>query len=222
MAFELPPLPYAKDALAPHMSAETLEFHYGKHHRAYVTKTNELVAAQQGLEAASLSSVIEAAKTRGATKLFNNSAQLWNHSFFWQCLAPAQGQQPSGKLAELIGDSFGSTDAMLDKLAAEAVAHFSNGWAWLILNRGKLEIVSLHDADTPLVHEGMVPLFTLDVWEHAYYIDYRNERPKFANAVLSNIVNWEFVAQNLDGNGTRRADQDGDRLASQPSLESQH
>jgi len=222
MAFELPPLPYATDALAPHMSAETLEFHHGKHHRAYVTKTNELIAAQQGLEAASLSAVIEAANTRGATKLFNNSAQLWNHSFFWQCLAPAEGQQPSGKLAELIADSFGSTDAMLDQLAGEAVAHFSNGWAWLILNRGKLEIVSLHDADTPLVHDGMMPLFTLDVWEHAYYIDYRNERPKFAGAVLANIVNWEFVAQNLDGNGARRADQDGDRQASQPSLEAQH
>jgi Fe-Mn family superoxide dismutase len=197
MAFQLPDLPYAKDALAPHMSAETLEFHHGKHHRAYVTKTNALAAAQQGLEAATLIEVIEAAKTRGATKLFNASAQLWNHSFFWQCLAPAQGQVPSGKLARMIDDSFGSTDAMLKALADEAEGHFSNGWAWLVLNRGKLEITSLHDADTPIAHEGMVPLFTLDVWEHAYYIDYRNDRPRFASAVLANIVNWEFVAENL-------------------------
>ena len=208
MAFNLFDLPYAKNALAPHMSAETLEFHHGRHHRAYVDKTNEQVAAQQGLEGATLIEVIEAAKTRGASKLFNTSAQLWNHSFFWQCLAPAQGQRPTGKLKQMIDDSFGSADAMLRKLAEEAENHFSNGWAWLILNRGKLEIASLHDADTPLVHEGMVPLFTLDVWEHAYYIDYRNERPKFAKAVLSNIVNWEFVAENLDGRGGRRADQE--------------
>ena len=209
MAFQLPDLPFPKDALAPHMSAETLEFHHGKHHRAYVEKTNNLVTAQQGLEGASLIEVIEAAKTRGATKLFNNSAQLWNHSFFWQCLAPAQGQKPGGKLAQLIDASFGTADAMLKKLAEEAENHFSNGWAWLILEGGKLEIRSLHDADTPLVHEGMVPLFTLDVWEHAYYIDYRNERAKFAKTVLSNIVNWDFVAQNLDGEGAKRADQDG-------------
>lgn len=213
VAFELPDLPYAKDALAPHMSAQTLEFHHGRHHRAYVKKTNEMVTAQQGLEGATLIEVIEAAKARGATKLFNNSAQLWNHSFFWQCLSPAQGQEPSGKLAQLIDDSFSSTDAMLKKLVEEAESHFSNGWTWLILNRGKLEISSLHDADTPLAHDGMAPLFTLDVWEHAYYIDYRNERPKFANAVLSNLVNWEFVAENLDGRGGRRADQDGDQLA---------
>ena len=208
MAFELPDLPYDKDALSPHMSAETLEFHHGKHHRAYVDKTNAMVATQQGLEGATLIEVVEAAKRRGATKLFNNSAQLWNHSFFWQCLAPAQGQVPSGKLAGLIDDSFGSTDAMLKKLAEEAKNHFSNGWAWLILNRGKLEISSLHDADTPLAHEGMTPLFTLDVWEHAYYIDYRNDRPRFASTVLGNIVNWEFVATNLDGKGGRRADQE--------------
>jgi Fe-Mn family superoxide dismutase len=219
MPFELPTLPFPKDALAPHMSAETLEFHHGKHHRAYVEKTNELVAAQQGLEAATLIEVIEAAKTRGAPKLFNNSAQLWNHSFFWQCLAPADRQKPSGKLAELIDAGFGSTDAMLKKLAEEAQNHFSNGWAWLILNRDKLDIITLHDADTPLVHDGMQPLFTLDVWEHAYYIDYRNERPKFAAAVLKNIVNWDFVAQNLDGRGAGRADQEP-ASARQPELTS--
>ena len=207
MAFQLPDLPYAKDALAPHMSAETLEYHHGKHHRAYVNKTNELVQNDSQLSGASLLQVVKDAKRTANNKLFNNSAQLWNHSFFWQCLAPSQGQQPSGKLAKLIEDGFGNAEAMLQKLHEEAVNHFASGWAWLVLDRGALRITSLHDADTPIVHEGMVPLFTLDVWEHAYYIDYRNERPKFASAVLSNIVNWDFVAENLDGRGEQRADQ---------------
>jgi Fe-Mn family superoxide dismutase len=208
MPFQLPDLPYARDALAPHMSAETLEFHHGKHHKAYVTKTNELLEQEANLSGASLIEVIRGAKSSGNAKLFNNSAQLWNHSFFWQCLAPADGQQPDGRLAQMIGDEFGGTETLLQKLQEEAVNHFASGWAWLVLDRDKLRITSLHDADTPAVHDGMVPLFTLDVWEHAYYIDYRNERPKFASAVLSNIVNWDFVAQNLDGKGLERADQD--------------
>jgi Fe-Mn family superoxide dismutase len=212
MPFQLPDLPFAKDALAPHMSAETLEFHHGKHHKAYVTKTNELVGGDQGLSGASLAQVIGEARRSGNAKLFNNSAQLWNHSFFWQCLAPAQGQQPDGKLAKLIEDGFGNSETLLQKLHEEAVNHFASGWAWLVLDRGSLRITSLHDADTPLVHEGMVPLFTLDVWEHAYYIDYRNERPKFAESVLRNIVNWDFVAENLDGRGVERANQEGTRV----------
>ena len=194
------------------MSAETLEFHHGKHHKAYVTKTNVLLQDEQGLSGASLAQVIREANRNGNAKLFNNSAQLWNHSFFWQCLAPAQGQKPDGKLEHLINDAFGSADALIEKLHEEAVNHFSNGWAWLVLDRGSLRVTSLHDADTPIVHEGMVPLFTLDVWEHAYYIDYRNERPRFVTSVLSNIVNWGFVAQNLDGQGFERANQDGARV----------
>ena len=209
MPFQLPDLPYAKDALAPHMSAETLEFHHGKHHKAYVAKTNDLIADDQSLSGASLVQVVRDARRSENAKLFNNSAQLWNHSFFWQCLAPSQGQQPGGKLATLINDAFGSAETLLQKLQEEAVNHFSNGWAWLLLDRGSLRVTSLHDADTPLVHEGMVPLFTLDVWEHAYYIDYRNERPRFATAVLQNIVNWDFVGENLDGNGLERANQQG-------------
>ena len=207
MAFQLPDLPFAKDALAPHMSAETLEFHHGKHHAAYVKKTNELIEGEPDLAGASLTEAIRKASQSGEKKLFNNSAQLWNHSFFWQCLSPEK-QQPSGKLAQLIDDGFGGIDPMLQKLGDEAVNHFSNGWAWLVLDRDQLKITSLHDADTPLVHDGMVPLFTLDVWEHAYYIDYRNERPKFVTSVLSNIVNWDFVARNLDGKGADRADQE--------------
>ena len=212
MPFQLPDLPFAKDALAPHMSAETLEFHHGKHHKAYVTKANDLLQEERELNELSLVQVVREARRAGNGKLFNNAAQLWNHSFFWQCLAPAQGQQPTGKLEHLISDAFGNPETMLQKLQEEAVNHFSNGWAWLVLDRGTLRITSLHDADTPLVHDGMVPLFTLDVWEHAYYIDYRNERPKFVGAVLANIVNWDFVAENLDGRGAERANQDGARV----------
>jgi len=216
MAFQLPDLPFPKDALTPHMSAETLEFHHGKHHATYVKKTNEMVEGKGELAGASLVDVVRKAGTSGDKKLFNNSAQLWNHSFFWQCLSPDK-QQPSGKLAQLIDDGFGGIDPMLQKLGDEAVNHFSNGWAWLLLDRDQLKITSLHDADTPLVHDGMVPLFTLDVWEHAYYIDYRNERPKFATSVLSNIVNWDFVAQNLDGKGAHRANQEAS-TAKRPEL----
>ena len=205
MPFTLPELPFAKDALGPHMSAETLDYHHGKHHKAYVDKTNGMLA-EKGLTDASLIEVIKAAKEKGDKGLFNNSAQIWNHSFFWQCLAPAGSTRPSGQLRDLINDSFGDEQALLDKLATESVNHFASGWGWLVLNNGKLEVTSLHDADTPAVH-GLTPLLTIDVWEHAYYIDYRNERPRFVKTVLENIINWDFVAQNLDGKGLDRADQ---------------
>ena len=208
MAFSLPDLPFDRQALDPHMSAETLEFHHGKHHKAYVDKTNAMVG-EKGLGGASLSQVIKAAVERGDKGLFNNSGQFWNHNFFWQCLSAADGQRPTGKLAEMIDAAFGSTDQMLAKLKEEAVGHFASGWAWLVLDGGALKIISLHDADTPVAHEGMQPLLTVDVWEHAYYIDYRNARPAFVDAVLNNLINWEFVAQNLDGGGVKRADQEG-------------
>jgi len=206
MAFQLPDLPYPRDALEPVMSAETLDFHHGKHHKAYVEKTNQLLAAKGG--GGSLVEVVRAARSDGDVKLFNNAAQLWNHSFFWQCLAPSDGQKPSGKLMRMINESFGSADGMIKTLKDEAVNHFASGWAWLVLDHDALKITSLHDADTPLVHDGMKPLFTLDVWEHAYYIDYRNERPRFAESVLGNIINWDFVEKNLDGKGADRADQE--------------
>ena len=205
MPFTLPDLPFAKDALAPHMSAETLDYHHGKHHKAYVDKTNGMLA-EKGLTDASLIEVIKAAKEKGDKGLFNNSAQIWNHSFFWQCLAPEGSTRPSGKLREMIASDFGGEQQLLDRLAQESTNHFASGWGWLILNNGKLEVTSLHDADTPAVH-GLVPLLTIDVWEHAYYIDYRNERPKFVKSVLENVINWDFVAQNLDGKGLDRADQ---------------
>ncbi len=213
MSFTLPDLPFARDALAPYMSAETFDFHHGKHHKAYVDKLNELVG-QTSLADASLSELIRQAKEKGDGKLFNNAAQHWNHSFFWQCLAPPEGQRPGGRLADLIEDAFDGTDRLLARLKEEAVGHFASGWAWLVLEGGALKITSLHDADTPVVHAGMKPLLTLDVWEHAYYLDYRNERPRFAETVLGNIVNWDFVARNLDGNGIARADQQAARKAS--------
>ena len=207
MPFALPDLPFDRQALGKHMSAETLDFHHGKHHRAYIDKTNELVA-DKGLAGASLVEVIRAARER-EDELFNNAAQAWNHAFFWQCLAPADGQKPTGRLAGMIDDGFGSADKLLAALKEEATGHFASGWAWLLLDRGGLRIESLHDANTPVAHDGMTPLLTLDLWEHAYYLDYRNDRGAFAEGVLGNIVNWEFVARNLDGQGASRADQEG-------------
>ncbi|WP_109806919.1 superoxide dismutase [Sphingosinithalassobacter portus] len=205
MAFELPALPYAKDALAPHMSAETLEYHHGKHHKAYVDKTNGFVD-EKGLGGMKLTEIIKKAKADGDKGLFNNSAQIWNHSFFWHCLTPEK-TAPSGKLADLINDGFGSTDALVDKIKAESAGHFGSGWGWLVLDGDKLKVTSLHDADTPVAYEGMVPLLTIDVWEHAYYVDYRNARPGYLDAVTANLINWDFVAKNLDGSGIAAADQ---------------
>jgi len=202
MPFELPPLPFDRMKLAPHMSAETLDFHYGKHHRAYVDKTNAL-ATEAGLGEASL---VELIRTTKPGPLRNNAGQLWNHSFFWQCLAP-DAPPPSAQLASLISRDFGTTETLIAALAEQAVAHFGSGWVWLLLHNGALKIVSMHDGDTPVAHPEMVPLFTLDVWEHAYYIDYRNARAGYAAAVLENLVNWPFVERNLDGQGVVRGDQ---------------
>jgi Fe-Mn family superoxide dismutase len=206
MAFILRDLPFDRQALGDHMSAETLDLHHGKHHRAYIDKTNEL-ATEKGLAGASLVQVVRAAFDQAERALFNNSAQAWNHSFFWQCLAPPQGQSPEGKLADLIDQEFGSAQRMLGALEKEATAHFASGWAWLLLDRGRLLVASLHDSDSPVAHDGMTPLLTLDLWEHAYYLDYRNDRGAYAESVLGNIVDWEFVARNLDGEGASRADQ---------------
>lgn len=205
MAFELPTLPYAKDALAPTISAETLEFHYGKHHKAYVDKTNGFVA-DKGLEGKSLVEVIKHAKETGDKGLFNNSAQIWNHTFYWFGLTP-EAKEPTGKLAELIEAKFGSKEELVKQLIAESTAHFSNGWGWLVLDGDEIKVTSLHDADTPVVYD-YKPLLTIDVWEHAYYIDYRNARPGYLEAITK-IIDWDFVAANLDGEGVSRADQAG-------------
>lgn len=205
MPFHLPTLPFERTSLEPLMSAETLDYHHGKHHQAYVDKTNSLLKDTHN--GASLLKVLRDARRKGDYQLFNNSAQIWNHSFFWNCLAPAQDQKPSGSLAKVIDEAFGSSANMLAILKQEAVGHFSNGWAWLVLDRGMLKVISLHDADTPIVYEGMKPLLTLDLWEHAYYVDYRNARGAFAENILGRLINWDFVARNLDGDGESRADQ---------------
>jgi Fe-Mn family superoxide dismutase len=205
MAFKLPDLPFDRAALEPHMSAETLDFHHGKHHKAYVDKVNEMLA-ENGMDDASLVEIIRNANDNGDRNLFNNAAQIWNHSFFWRCLAPPGSTRLSGKLKTMVKCDFGSAEAMLEKIASESAGHFGSGWVWLVLKNGKLKVTSYHDADTPVVH-ALVPLLALDVWEHAYYIDYRNERPKFIKSVLDNLVNWDFVAVNLDGVGLASADQ---------------
>jgi len=207
MAFVLPDLPFDKNAFGDVMSAKTFDYHHGKHHKAYVDKTNDAVKGGD-LDGASLSKVIKAAKDKGNKGLFNNSAQIWNHTFFWHCLSPDNPAIPAS-LAERINADFGSVDEFKSKFKAEAAGHFGSGWAWLVLNGGKLEITSLHDADSPVAHDGMQPLLTLDVWEHAYYLDYQNARPSYLDTVMDKAINWEFVAQNLDGKGADRADQPG-------------
>lgn len=202
MAFVLPPLPYPKDAFGDILTAETFDFHHGKHHNAYVVKANELVAADASLQGKSLVELIKSSKGG----LFNQVGQIWNHSFYWQSLSPTK-TAPSGQLLDLINEGFDSVDALIEKLKVEAVGHFASGWAALILKDGKLEVTSYHDADTPVAHEGHQPLLILDVWEHAYYIDYRNARPNYADRVLKEAINWDFAAQNLDGQGVSRADQ---------------
>lgn len=189
MTHELPPLPYAMDALAPTISKETLEFHYGKHHKAYVDNLNKLIP---GTEFANLS--LEDIIKRSSGGIFNNAAQVWNHTFYWNCLAPQAGGAPTGAVAEAINKAFGSFDTFKEKFTASAVGNFGSGWTWLVKNAdGSVEIVNTSNAATPLTTD-KTPILTCDVWEHAYYIDYRNARPKYLESFWS-LVNWTFVAQ---------------------------
>jgi Fe-Mn family superoxide dismutase len=190
MAFTLPPLPYAIDALAPHISQETLEFHHGKHHNTYVEKLNGLV---EGKTNDDLEAVILDAEPGG---VFNNAAQHWNHTFYWSSMAPDGGGRPSGALAEAIDKDFGSFDAFKTELNDAAATHFGSGWAWLAHDGSKLVVTHTSDADLPLKH-GQKALLTIDVWEHAYYIDYRNKRPDYVGAFLDHLANWDFAAENL-------------------------
>ncbi len=190
MAFTLPELPYARDALEPHMSKETLDFHYGKHHQTYVDKANGLVSGTEN-ENKSLEELIRTA----SGPLFNNVAQIWNHSFFWNCLAP-NASGPNATVSAALTEAFGSVDAFKEKFTASAVNNFGSGWTWLVRTAdGKLDIVNTSNAGNPMT-DGHTPLLTVDVWEHAYYIDYRNARPKFLEAFWA-LCNWDFVAQNL-------------------------
>ena len=196
MPFQLPELPYAKDALEPHYSAKTLEFHHGKHHNAYITKANELIAGTD-LEGKSVEEVIAAAKSKGDKMLFNQSAQIWNHTFFWHGMKPGGGGAPSGAVAEAIDKAFGSYADFIGQFKAKAAGNFGSGWTWLVKTGDGVEIVNSDDADTPLAHDGMTPLLTVDVWEHAYYLDYQNRRPDYVQSFFDNLVNWDFVNDNF-------------------------
>ena len=193
MEHTLPQLPYAQDALAPHISRETMEYHYGKHHQAYVTNLNELIKGTE-YAALNLESIIMTAPAGG---IFNNAAQVWNHTFFWRSMKPRGGGAPTGALAAAIDKKWGSFDAFKKAFQASALGNFGSGWTWLVRKPdGSVDIANTSDAGTPITGVDQ-PLLTIDVWEHAYYIDYRNQRPKFVETFLANLANWDFAAKNL-------------------------
>jgi Fe-Mn family superoxide dismutase len=193
MPFELPALPYPKDALAPHMSEKTLDFHHGKHHQTYVNTLNQLIEGTEN-ERRSLEEIVLAAEP--GTPLFNNSGQNWNHTFFWHCMTPDGGGEPDGELKTAIEQSFGSVDKFLQTFTEKATKLFGSGWTWLAKGDDGLEVVQTSNADLPLKH-GNTALLTIDVWEHAYYLDYQNARPAYVETWLQHLVNWEFAAANL-------------------------
>lgn len=197
MAFELPALPYAKDALEPHMSANTFSFHHEKHHNTYVVNLNGLVEGTD-LEGKSLEDIVAATAGKAdKAGVFNNAAQVWNHTFFWHSMKPSGGGAPTGDLAAKIDADFGSFDEFKDAFKAAGATQFGSGWAWLVVgDGGKLEVVKTPNAETPLT-QGKTPLLTCDVWEHAYYLDYQNRRPDFLASFLDNLANWDFAAENL-------------------------
>ncbi len=193
MEHTLPALPYAKDALVPHISVETFDYHYGKHHQAYVTNLNNLIKGTE-FEALDLEAIVKKAPAGG---VYNNAAQVWNHTFFWNSMKPNGGGAPSGKLADAINAKFGSFDAFKEAFTKSAVGNFGSGWTWLVKKAdGSVDIVNMGPAGTPLT-TGDTALLTIDVWEHAYYIDYRNARPKFVEVFLNNLANWDFAAANF-------------------------
>lgn len=198
MQHTLPELPYAKNALEPHISQETLELHHGKHHQTYVTNLNKLLA-DSDFSTLSLEEII--LKTSGnpdLSGLFNNAAQVWNHTFYWHCLSPNGGGAPKGTLKDMIEKSFGSFDAFKTEFKAACLTQFGSGWAWLVQEGSDLKIVKTPNAETPIT-QGLKPLLTCDVWEHAYYVDYRNRRPDYVDTFLAHLVNWDFAAQQLEG-----------------------
>lgn len=200
MTVHLAELPYDYDALAPHISETTLRFHHDKHHRKYVDTLNELVKSTD-LAAASLEEILRRTATKAdAKKIFNNAAQVWNHTFYWHSLRPGGGGDPDGALADLIRDSFGDIAKFKKTFRDEAAGHFGSGWAWLVRDGKKLKVVTTHDADLPLVH-GHTALLTVDLWEHAYYLDVQNRRPDYLQGVLDHLLNWDFAHENLVRDG---------------------
>ncbi len=197
MAIELPDLPYARNALAPHISEETLNFHYGKHHQAYVDNLNKMIADTPHASA-SLEELIHAsAGDSSKAGIFNNAAQVWNHTFYWHSMSPNGGGAPTGAIAKAIDDSFGGYDAFKEQFATAGATQFGSGWAWLVAKGGKLEIRKTANAETPLTDKSCTPLITMDVWEHAYYLDFQNKRPAYMNAFLEGLINWGFANANL-------------------------
>ena len=192
MSIKLPDLPYKMDALSPHISKETLEYHYGKHHNAYVDKLNAAIAGGK-YEKLSLDDIVR--ESKGEAKVFNNAAQTWNHTFYWNCLSPNGGGEPGGAIADAIKASFGSFGTFKEQFSDKSATLFGSGWTWVVKEGDKLSIVQTKDADNPMT-DGKTPILTCDVWEHAYYIDYRNARPKYVEAFW-NVINWEFMEKNL-------------------------
>jgi Fe-Mn family superoxide dismutase len=196
MAFELPPLSYSEDALAPHISGKTLGFHHGKHHRSYVKKLNGLIEGTP-YEKAPLEEVIRQAWRDKEQAIFNNAAQTWNHTFYWSSMSPEGGSAPKGDVAAAIKRDFGSVDAFKEEFAKAGKGQFGSGWAWLVLADGKLEVRKTPNAETPLTDPKATPLLTMDVWEHAYYLDYQNRRPDYITSFLDHLVSWDFANENL-------------------------
>jgi Fe-Mn family superoxide dismutase len=196
MAFALPPLPYDKSALAPHISERTLDFHYGKHHQTYVTTLNKLIA-DSPLENASLEDVIrDSAGKPDKQAIFNNAAQVWNHTFYWQSMKPQGGGKPHGEIVKQIEKTLGGYEGFAEAFSTAGTTQFGSGWAWLVLDKGALKITKTANADLPLAH-GQAALLTMDVWEHAYYLDYQNKRPDYIKTFLEHLVNWDFANANL-------------------------
>jgi Fe-Mn family superoxide dismutase len=196
MTFTLPPLPYAEDALEPYLSAKTLQFHHGKHHKAYVDTLNKLVE-EHGLKDQSLERLIQATyRDESKMAVFNNAAQVWNHNFFWRCMTKNGGGEPGGELAKAIKHDFGGFDRFAEEFEAAATGQFGSGWAWLVFDAGRLKVIKTPNAVDP-VAAGQTALLTCDVWEHAYYLDYQNRRPDFVKAFVDNLINWDFVAENF-------------------------
>ena len=196
-AHTLPALPYADNALDPVISANTLSFHYGKHHKAYVDNLNKLVAGTDFADLPLVEVIKQSAGKADKAGIFNNSAQVWNHTFYWNSLRPNGGGEPPAALKQKIVDAFGGVDECKKEIANAATTQFGSGWAWLVVDGGKLKVVKTGNAEVPLT-SGMKPLLTIDVWEHAYYLDYQNRRPDYVNAILEKLINWEFALQNLD------------------------
>lgn len=196
MTYELPPLPFDYTALEPHVSKSTLEFHHDKHHAAYVNKYNDMVKGTD-MENKSIEEVIKATYNDSSKSgIFNNAAQAWNHTFYWNCIKPSGGGKPSGELADKIASDFGSFDKFKEEFANAASTQFGSGWAWLVLDKGTLKVVKTSNAENPIAM-GMTPLLTIDVWEHAYYLDYQNKRPDYIETFISSLINWDFVAEQM-------------------------